>query len=290
MNRNGDNGKYRIKVLQKAFRLLELFHDKVEELSATEITEKLQYNKTTVFRIISNLEEEGYLEKNPETGKYRLGMKLFFLGSLVKPYRHLKSTAKPLLRSLNQQTGETVHLAVLHKNQALYLDKIESNHTVRVVVSQVGQKLPAHCSGVGKVLLAFLPEDNVKQAVEETGLPAFTQNTITTWNQLRLELETVREQGFAQDNEEIEMGLKCVAAPVFLDNQVVAALSVSVPKDRFEKTPHDITRIVVQTANELSGGVAGFHSKPQAHGGLIPGSLPVQPRPAHGLGEGNEDG
>ena len=250
---SGDNGKYRIKVLQKAFRLLELFYEQVEELSATEITEKLQYNKTTVFRIISNLEEEGYLEKNPETGKYRLGMKLFFLGSLVRPYRHLKSTAKPLLRSLNQQTGETVHLAVLHKNKALYLDKIESNHNVRVVVSQVGQKLPAHCSGVGKVLLAYLPEDNVKQAVEETGLPSFTQNTITTWNQLSLELEKVRSQGFAQDNEEIEMGLKCVAAPVFLDNQVVAALSVSVPKDRFDKTPHDITHMVVQAANELSG-------------------------------------
>ncbi len=249
---NGSNGKYRIKVLQKAFKLLELFHDKIDELSATEITEKLKFNKTTVFRIISNLEEEGYLEKNPETGKYRLGMKLFFLGGLVKPYRHLKTVAKPLLRSLNQQSGETVHLAVLHKHQALYLDKIESTHTVRVVVSQIGQKLPAHCSGVGKVLLAYQPQEEVKEAVENTGLPAFTQNTITTWNQLKIELEKVRQQGYANDNEEIEMGLKCVAAPVFLDGRVVAALSVSVPKDRYEKTPRDLTRMVVHTARELS--------------------------------------
>lgn len=170
-NGGGDNGKYRIKVLQKAFRLLELFHDKVDELSATEITEKLQYNKTTVFRIISNLEEEGYLEKNPETGKYRLGMKLFFLGSLVKPYRHLKSTAKPLLRSLNQQTGETVHLAVLHKNQALYLDKIESNHTVRVVVSQVGQNFQPTAPGWARFCWPTCPKTTSRRRWKKPACP-----------------------------------------------------------------------------------------------------------------------
>jgi len=247
-----DPGKYRIKVLHKAFLLLDLFNNDVDELSPPEITEKLGYTQTTVFRLIANLEEAGYLEKNRETGKFRLGMKLFLLGSRVKPYRHLKSAARPLLRKLNQQCGETVHLAVLHKYQVLYLDKIESSHTVRVVVSQVGHKLPAHCSGVGKVLLANLPLDDVKNAIEETGLPAFTKNTITTWNQLKAELQKTRSRGFAIDNEEIELGLKCVAAPVFAEGRVVAALSVSVPKERFDKSSGDLTDLVVQAAKELS--------------------------------------
>ena len=244
---------YRIKVLHKAFRLLDLFgSEEVEELAVPEIIEKLGYTQPTVFRIINNLEEEGYLEKNTETGRYRLGMRLFFLGSRVKPYHLLKNAARPLLGKLHQQTGETVHLAVLHKYEVLYLDKIQSSHTVRVVISQVGRKLPAHCSGVGKALLAHLPMDEVKEAVEEAGLPTFTVNTITTWNRLKEELENIREQGFAVDNEEIEIGLKCVAAPVFIDRQVVAALSVSLPKMRFSQAGPDLPQVVMGTARELS--------------------------------------
>ena len=255
MNKKNPNNSdiYRIKVLHKVFRLLDLFiSEEVEELAPPEITEKLGYSQPTVFRIISNLEEEGYLEKNLETGKYRLGMRLFFLGTRVKPYHFLKNAARPLLSKLHQQTGETVHLAVLHRYQVLYLDKIQSSHTVRVVMSQVGSKLPAHCSGVGKVLLAHLSMDGVKEAVEETGLPAFTVNTITTWNRLREELENICQQGFAIDNEEIEIGLKCVAAPVFIDHQVVAALSVSIPRERFDQAGPDLPQVVMKTAQELS--------------------------------------
>ena len=251
--RQSKSDLYRIKVLHKAFRLLDLFSsEEVEELAAPEITEKLGYTQPTVFRIISNLEEEGYLEKNLETGKYRLGMRLFFLGNRVKPYHFLKNAARPLLIKLNHQIGETVHLAVLHKYEVLYIDKIHSAHTVRVVISQVGKKLPAHCSGVGKVLLAHLPMDEVKEAVEEAGLPAFTANTITTWNRLKEELEKIRQQGFGLDDEEIEIGLKCVAAPVFIDQQVVGALSVSIPKLRFDQAGPDLPQVVMSTAQELS--------------------------------------
>ncbi|RJX32458.1 MAG: IclR family transcriptional regulator [Desulfarculus sp.] len=254
MNRTADDkhAKYRIKVLQKAFRLLELFGDEALELTVPEINQRLHYNKTTTFRIIANLEEEGYLEKNPETGKYRLGMKLFFLGSLVKPYRYLRSAARPLLEQLNKQSDETVHLAVLHKGEALYLSKLESSHTVRVVISQEGHKLPAHCSGVGKVLLAHLPPEEAKGIVEERGLPAFTQHTITTWKNLEAELQRIRAQGYALDNEEIEIGLKCVAAPVFFEGSVVAGLSVSVPRERFDQNQPALIAMVTRAARELS--------------------------------------
>ena len=246
------NKKYYIKVLQKAFRLLELFNEQVQELSKAEITERLNYDKTTVFRLLRNLEQEGYLDQDPETNKYRLGMKIFFLGNLVRPYRYLKEVAKPLLERLNKESGETVHLAVLHKGEVLYLDKIESNRTVRVVLSQVGRKLPAHCSGVGKVLLAYLPAEQVKEIVAEKGLASFTRNTITTYDQLKDVLSQVVRQGLAFDNEEIEIGLKCAAAPVFFDNQVLAALSVSVPRERFDANREVLVRMVTSTAQELT--------------------------------------
>lgn len=243
---------YRIKVLQKAFRLLELFSEEVPELSAAEIYQKLPYNKTTSFRLISNLEEDGYLDRDPLTNKYRLGMRLFFLGNLVRPYRYIKDVAKPFLEKLNEESGETVHLAVLHKEEALYVDKIESKHTVRVVVSRVGRKLPAHCSGVGKVLLAYLPGPQVKEIVAKKGLGAFTRNTITSYTRLKNELRQVAQQGFAYDNEEIEIGLKCAAAPIFFDNEVVAALSVSVPRERFDANRENLVRMVIHTAQELT--------------------------------------
>jgi IclR family transcriptional regulator, KDG regulon repressor len=250
--KRNNSEKYRVRVLRKAFRLLELFSEEVPELLTSEIVEKLGYNKTTCFRLISNLEEEGYLDQDPLTHKYRLGMKLFFLGNLVKPYRYLKEVAKPLLEELNEATGETVHLAVLHRGEALYVDKIESRRTVRVVVSQVGRKLPAHCSGVGKVLLAYLPTEQVKEIVAAKGLASFTRNTITTYKKLKEELDRIVRQGFAYDNEEIEIGLKCAAAPVFFGNQVTAALSVSVPRDRFDDKREDLVQMVIGTAAELT--------------------------------------
>ncbi len=248
----GNSGKYCIKVLQKAFRLLELFSEEVQELSAAEITKRLRYNKTTAFRLISNLEEEGYLDQDPETNKYRLGMKLFFLGNLLRPSRYLKEVAKPLLQKLSKESGETVHLAVLHKGEALYVDKVESKRAVRVVVSQVGRKLPAHCTGVGKILLAYLPAGQVQEIVAKKGLTFFTQNTITTHDQLRDELDRIAGQGFAYDNEEIEIGLKCVGAPIFVDKHVVAALSVSVPRERFDDNREGLVRMVIDTAMELT--------------------------------------
>ena len=245
-------GKYRIKVLQKSFRLLELFSEETPELSISEITEKLKYNKTTLFRIISNLEEEGYLDKDPETNRYRLGIKLYLLGSIIKPHLYLKATAKPILNKLNLESGETVHLAVLHKGEALYVDKIESKRALRVVVSQVGRKLPAHCSGVGKVLLAYLPMDQLEAIVAEKGLPPFTLNTITTLNQLKNELSQIVKRGYAHDNEEIELGLKCVAAPVFFGERAVAAVSISVPGERFNANYDNLVRLVIKAAQELT--------------------------------------
>ncbi|MEW5911040.1 MAG: IclR family transcriptional regulator [Thermodesulfobacteriota bacterium] len=243
--------KYRIKVLEKAFRVLELFDDKAKELTTTEIQGQVGLNKTSTFRIIKNLEEFGYLEKDPETLKYRLGIKVYYLGSLVQPYVSLRKVARPLLQELNRRTQETVHLAVLNRGQSLYLEKLDGQKTIRVMTS-IGAKLPAHCSGVGKVLLAGLPQEEVQAIIAARGLQRFTVNTITGAPDLQEELERVRRQGYATDNEEIELGLKCAAAPVFINGRTLAAVSVSVPKDRFDQQPESFVGMVKDTAQEIS--------------------------------------
>ncbi len=259
--RHLDSQKYHIKVLRKALDVLELFSEEVSELTAAEISKLLNQNKTSAFRIISNLEAAGYLEKDPATLKYRLGMKLFFLGSLVRPYSQLKRMAKPFLTELNQQCGETVHLTVLHKGEVLYLDKLEGHYTIRVVISRIGESLPAHCSGVGKMLLSSLPEKEVAELVASRGLPKFTPKTITTLNDLKRELALTRERGFAIDNEEVEAGIKCVAAPIHFNGAVIAAISASAPKERFERNREELISLVMDQARQISDSLGEVNLK-----------------------------
>jgi DNA-binding IclR family transcriptional regulator len=244
--------KYDIKVLQKTFKILELFDEKGKELALTEINELLNLNKVSIFRIIKNLEHAGYLEKDPDTLKFKLGLRMYHIGSLAEPNSKIRRITRPFLEKLNEQCGETVHLAALHQGEALYLDKIEGKGTIRVI-TLIGTKLPAHCSGVGKTLLAALSEEDLEELIREKGLPRFTDNTITESNALKAELAKIRKQGYAIDNEEIEEGLKCAAAPLHdSEGNVVASISISVPKQRFDKEVSTYISEVKKTAKIVS--------------------------------------
>ena len=251
-NQDKNAGKYKIKVLDKALKVLELFDERGKELTVTEINDHLKFNKVSTFRIVKNLEDAGYLEKDADTLKYKLGLKVYYLGSFAEPHSAIRKITRSFLEKLNDRCDETVHLAVLNKGEALYIDKIEGNKTIRVI-TRIGTKLPAHCSGVGKTLLAALPEDALEQIIKEKGLPRFTNNTITELKALKAELTKVRKQGYAIDNEEIEEGLKCAAAPVRdSEGNVVAAISVSVPKERFDKEVFTYISQVKETSQKVS--------------------------------------
>lgn len=245
--------RYRIKVLEKALAVLELFADSPGDLTLTQIGQRLRLSKPTAFRIVNVLEEADYLERVPGSQGYRLGLKLHRLGSLVESTTALQKLAHPFLQEVAEKCGETVHLTVLNKGEALYLDKIEGNHSVRVV-SRVGMRLPAHCSGVGKVLLAHLPQDEIDAIVRERGLPRLTPSTITDRQALADELRRIRARGYALDNEEIEIGLRCVAAPIRdAADRVVAAISISGPKFRFEDGERDkFISLVLRTSERIS--------------------------------------
>lgn len=238
--------------MDKALKILELFNVRGKELTVTEINNLLTLNKASTFRIIKNLEDAGYLEKDPDTLKYRLGLRIYYLGSLAEPNATIRKIARPFLEILNEQCGETVHLAVLHQGEALYLDKIEGKKTIRVI-TRIGTKLPAHCSGVGKTLLSALTEETLEKIIREKGLPRFTANTITDPNALKAELEQIQKRGYAIDNEEIEEGLKCAAAPLHdSDGKVLAAISISAPSESFNKEISTFVSTVKKIAQEIS--------------------------------------
>ena len=248
-----ERGRYKIKVLEKALAILELFDQPSVELTATGVAKKLGMSKSTAFRILSVLEARSYLERARDGGAYRLGFMLHRLGSLVEGRAVIQRRARPVLEELKQECDETVHLVVLDDGEALYLDKIEGRKAIRVV-SRVGMRLPLHCSGVGKVLLASLSDDEVDAILRLRGLAPFTPNTITERAKLRAELRLVRRKGFAIDNEEIELGLKCVAAPVRdASGGVVAAVSISGPKYRFdEATTRELVRLLCRAGARIS--------------------------------------
>lgn len=252
-----NQGKYRIKVLEKALNILELFDERGKELTVTEVSGSLDLNKPSSFRILSNLEDFGYLDKDPKTARYRLGPKLYDLGSLAEPHARIRKVAHPFLEKLNEQCHETVHLAVLHKGQALYVDKLEGKRTIRVI-TRVGARLPAHCSGVGKVLLSALSEEALGNTLLEKGLSRFTNNTITDLDFLKQELAKCRKRGHATDNEEIEEGLKCVAAPVYEKGEIVAAISISAHSERFNKETPRYVSMVKGTAKAISEALSQY--------------------------------
>jgi DNA-binding IclR family transcriptional regulator len=199
------------------------------------------------------LEQHRLVDKNPDTGRYRLGLKLFELGSKAIGSLDLRRHAKPYLDRLQRELGETVFLCLLDEGQVFYIEKIESQQSVRTACT-VGSRAPAYCTAVGKAMLAELTDAEVNQIVRRSGLRAVTPNTITTNSALKAELKAIRRRGFAIDNEEKELGLRCVSAAVRGDSgKMLAALSVSGPAFRVtqERVP-EIGVAVKQAATDLS--------------------------------------
>jgi DNA-binding IclR family transcriptional regulator len=188
-----------------------------------------------------------------ETGQYRLGTKLIELAGRALEAMSVARVAKPQLEDLVATTGETAHLMVFDANEGLYVEKVESPRSFRMP-SQVGRRIPLHCTGVGKALLAYLPPEDVERVIAERGLPALSPNTITTPRALAKELATIRDRGYAVDAEEIELGLRCIAAPVFdHTGSVAASISIAGPSARVTPSREaELALRVMAAAAEIS--------------------------------------
>ena len=244
---------YQVQVLDRALGILDLLLKEGPELAPVVLAERLGLHKSTLHRLLMVLERHRLIGKNPQTGRYRLGLKLFELGSQAVAQLDLRERVRPYLERLVAETGETAHLCILDGGEMLSLANVESPRTLRTP-STVGRRIPVHCTAAGKALLAFLPENELHPLIARGGLRAYTRHTLTTPVRLKAELQRIRERGYAMDHEEIEEGLKCLGAPVRnYSGRVIASMSIAGPIFRLteEKTPA-MARAVIAAANQLS--------------------------------------
>jgi len=226
--------RMRLSSVANAIRLIKAFSENEYEMGISALAARLGLAKSTVHRLATTLVEYDMLEQNRETGKYRLGLALFELGTLVRRKMDVMSEAQAQIHALADLTGETVQLAILDHLSVLYIRIRESRQAVRMSTG-LGSRAPAHCTSVGKALLAYQPPEVVKQVID-LGLPRYTEHTITVGSALIEELASIRQKGYALDDEEIEAGLRCVAAPIRdHTGRVSAAISVAAPVQRMTK-------------------------------------------------------
>ncbi len=244
---------YRVQVLDRAMAALEVLGARPQECSLVELCNALKLHKSTVHRLMMVLEQHRLVDKNPDTGRYRLGLKLFEFGSKAIGALDLKRHAKPHLNRLLLEINETVHFCILDDGQVFYVEKVEPERSVRMACT-VGSRAPAYCTAVGKAMLAELTDAEVNSIIRHWGLKPITKNTISTATELKAELRAVRTRGFAVDNEEKEEGLRCVGAAVRgHSGKLIAAISVSGPAFRVTKERvQEIGQTVMRVANDLS--------------------------------------
>lgn len=246
-------GPYKIQVIDRAARILGCFTFDKPERSVSEVSAATGLHKSTAHRILMALEYNGFVEQSPETAKYHLGIKLFKLGHQAVARLNLRDIARPYLRALMEDTGETVHLAILDNDQVLYLEKVEGPHALRMP-SRVGRHIPAYCTSLGKAMLSCLEETEIRRIVRSQPITRYTPNTVKNVEGLLAELKRTRRRGYAVDNEEIEVGLRCAGAPIRdYTGNLVGAISVAGPSARLvaEKIP-SVGSVVMKVAAGIS--------------------------------------
>jgi len=242
----------KIRSIEKAFKILELFNHNRYELSVAEVNNYTGFPKSTIHGIISTLMDLGYIRQDSRTKKYRLGHGVFQLVSNHDETNNILKAAKPFLLELATKFEETVHLAKLDNGEVYYIDKVQVSNRL-TICSEIGRKLPAYCTSIGKALLAFQPVEEIQNFLEKVSLKSYTSNTITDPGELFEELKKIRARGVAFDNEEIEEGLACLGVPVRgLNGEVVAAISIAGPSNRIKIKEANLIKGLQETAKKIS--------------------------------------
>ncbi|HET9661171.1 MAG TPA: IclR family transcriptional regulator [Thermomicrobiales bacterium] len=248
-----DSPQYQVRALERALDLLESFTLAEPELSFTELTERSGLSKATAVRLLSILERRRFLERSPDTDRYHIGLRTFELGSIYAQSSQLETVALPFLKELADTCGQSANLGILDQGQVVHVVVVPASRPIHFSVRS-GQRDAAHSSGLGKVLLAALPDAELDEIITARGLEQRTPKTLITLDTLRAALVEVRAQGYAIDDEESVPGLTCIAAPVFDDRgRVVGAVSISGLTSEYAE-PNRSTYIaaVVRAANGIS--------------------------------------
>ncbi len=243
-----------VQSVDRAITILETLAKNSEGCRITELANATGLHKSTVYRLLSTLMSRGYVERCVDSENYKLGIRILLLGSSILDRMDLRNIAKPYIQELSRKTKEVVHLSILDNGEGVYIDKVESPyHSIRMY-SQIGKRVPLHCTGVGKVLLAGLKDCEIEKIIEQKGMKKFTINTIDNLPMLMEEISRIRERGYTFDEMEHEEGIRCVAVPIYDRlGKVIAAVSLSGPIILVTQCRiPELTEDILKTAKEIS--------------------------------------
>lgn len=251
-NQDKQQNRYMIHSIEKALDLIELLSER-ESASLIELVELLQQPKSSLYRIILTLENKGFITRSDEDGKYCLGYKHLTITKNLLEKNTLRGSAIPEMNRLVDLYGDTVNLGVLADHQVLYLEIIEGTYALRMT-DRVGSKAPIHATAMGKVIATFVKEETRAKLIEQMTMERITPHTITDKNKLLLELEQIRSQGYALDDQEIVEGARCIAAPIFdMFDRLVGSISLSGAIHRLsDEKILEMARTVKASANNIS--------------------------------------
>nr|WP_263324535.1 IclR family transcriptional regulator [Neobacillus sp. Marseille-Q6967] len=221
-----------VQSLERALTILNKLSEYPDGIQIARLSEQVGLTKSTVHRLLATLSSMNYVVQDEETDKYKLGLQVLFLSRNLLNNNNIVATAKPYLEKLSAEVNETVHLCIEDRGEVIYIDKIESNQTIRMY-SRIGSRAPIHSTGVGKILLSGKNQDEFNKLVSTINFVKKTPNTITSKEEFIEEINKVKELGYALDNAENEEVLRCIAAPIFdHKGKIVASFSVSGPTNR----------------------------------------------------------
>jgi DNA-binding IclR family transcriptional regulator len=252
---------YLIHSLDRAISVLEILSESNVPLSLAEICKQMNLHKSTVHRSLMVLERRELIQRTLGN-RFHLGLKLYELGNRAVEQIDLRTRIQPYFRYLATQVGETVHLSILQKTSVIYLDKVEPNYGV-CRNSKLGTSNPVYCTSMGKAMLAFQSEEIIEKIVSRIHFVRYTSKTLYTREMLLSALERIRRRGYAVDNEEIELGVRCIGVPILDENQLaIAAVSVSGPTSRIitQNVPM-IVKHLQRCCNEISTMLANSKKK-----------------------------
>ncbi|MGA9543987.1 MAG: IclR family transcriptional regulator [Candidatus Sulfotelmatobacter sp.] len=261
---------YNITALQRGLRLLQLFSESPQGLTAKQVAGRSRLPVSTVHRFLANLEGTGFLNCSGD-GVYHLGIACFAIGHVALSQLDIRRVSQPYLQELNRQTRETIHLTVRHGLSAVYVEKLDSPEQLRIH-SRIGAAVPLYCTAVGKVMLAYMPDDEREKLLPQIALQSLTPNTVSNLQELDAELYRVRKNGYACDLEEHELHIRCVAAPIWDHaGSVNASLSITAPVVRMAVTRLRQLAPLIQTAGlqisrELGYRTASYHAPARKNG------------------------
>jgi IclR family KDG regulon transcriptional repressor len=252
-DRESNDRNHSVQVLTRCFSILEAIAANQGEISLAALSKILAIPHSTIHRILSSLIKLGYVEQNQQNGHYRLGLKILSLSNIILEKLDLRKMGRAYLNELMQETGETANLVVLDGDEVVYIEKAESRASVRVF-SLIGRRAPVHTTGAGKILLSEMAQPDIIDILKRKGMPQLTPYSITTIPAFLDALASVRKQGYAFDNEECEMGARCIAAPVRNHlGRIIASMSISGPVSRMSPgRVRELTPIVTGFAMKLS--------------------------------------